>query len=253
MGRRWSQQAWWAERIAVRLAVLGALLRPVPSARGQTAPALTPFAAAKAEALLRTKLSCLGCHRLHGEGGRLAPALDDVRQRRDPGYIAAIIRNPQQLRPGVAMPRIRMPESDRLLITQYLSGTGRLPDSGAGRAGSPSVQAAAATAANGRVDGAALYATWCAGCHGAGGAGNGPNAAALPVPPANHTDRRRMSARTDDALYDIIDGGGAIMNQHVRMPAFGGSLSSAEMQALVRHLRTLCRCTGPTWATDGTP
>ncbi|MEI6740428.1 MAG: c-type cytochrome [Gemmatimonadaceae bacterium] len=237
--------SWWT----VGAASLCGLLLSAPTARGQGSTALSPFATAKAEALLRTKLSCLGCHQLHGEGGRLAPALDAVHQRRDPAYIAAIIRNPQQLRPGIAMPRIRMPESDLLLITSYLTGPGQVGR--AGVAGSPPATSAASTSS--RVDGAALYATWCAGCHGAGGAGNGPNASALPVPPANHTDRRRMSARTDAALYDIIDGGGAIMNQHVRMPAFGGTLSSAEMQALVRHLRTLCRCTGPSWSTDGPP
>ena len=83
---------------------------------------LSPFATAKATTLLREKYGCLGCHRLGEEGGQLAPALHDVRTRRDAAYIAAIIRNPQQARPGAAMPRTRMPEADRALITRFLGG-----------------------------------------------------------------------------------------------------------------------------------
>ena len=83
---------------------------------------LSPFATAKATTLLRDKYGCLGCHRLGEEGGQLAPALHDVRTRRDAAYIAAIIRNPQQVRPGAAMPRTRMPEADRTLITRLLGG-----------------------------------------------------------------------------------------------------------------------------------
>jgi mono/diheme cytochrome c family protein len=60
-----------------------------------------------------------------------------------------------------------------------------------------------------------------------------------------------MSARPDDALYDTIAGGGAIMNRSARMPAFGTTLSPAQIRALVRHIRTLCRCTGPAWSSDG--
>ena len=85
------------------------------------------------------------------------------------------------------------------------------------------------------------------------GQGNGPNAKALPVPPARHADAATMSRRPDDSLYDTIDGGGAIMNRSARMPAFGGSLSPIQIRALVTHIRSLCRCAGPAWSRDGTP
>jgi mono/diheme cytochrome c family protein len=39
-----------------------------------------------------------------------------------------------------------------------------------------------------------------------------------------------------------------VMNRSARMPAFGATLSAAEIRALVRHIRTLCRCEGPTWS-----
>ncbi len=60
-----------------------------------------------------------------------------------------------------------------------------------------------------------------------------------------------MSRRSDDALFDAIAGGGAIMNKSPRMPAFGETLSHGEIQSLVRHIRALCKCAGPAWSTDG--
>jgi hypothetical protein len=39
-----------------------------------------------------------------------------------------------------------------------------------------------------------------------------------------------------------------VMNRSPRMPPFGGSLTSGEIRALVRHIRTLCRCEGPAWS-----
>jgi hypothetical protein len=41
------------------------------------------------------------------------------------------------------------------------------------------------------------------------------------------------------------------MNRSPRMPAFGGSLTPDEIHSLVRHIRELCDCQGPTWARDG--
>ncbi len=206
---------------------------------------LSPFASAKATTLLREKYGCLGCHRLGGEGGQLAPALHDVRARRDAAYIAAIIRDPQQVRPGAAMPRTRMPETDRALITRLLGGDVANRDVAARDVTAPPSPAPADT------NGATLYRTWCAGCHGITGRGDGPNAKALPVPPARHADAATMSQRPDDTLYDTIDGGGAIMNRSARMPAFGGSLSRTQIRALVAHIRSLCRCAGPAWSRDG--
>jgi mono/diheme cytochrome c family protein len=213
----------------------------------QASPPLSPFAKQKAETLLAKKYSCLGCHRLGAEGGVIAPRLDDVRTRRDAAYIAQMITDPQRTRPGAVMPRIRMPESDRTLLIRYLGGDPaavRSPVAVAPVALPPVAAPPVAVDTNG----ARLYATWCASCHGATGAGNGPNAKALPVAPARHNDATRMGARADDSLYDTIDGGGAIMNRHVRMPAFGGSLTPPQIRALVRHIRTLCRCEGPAWS-----
>ena len=78
------------------------------------------FAKAKAEALLRDHLPCLGCHKLNGEGGTIGPDLTTVRQRRSAAYVAAMIEDPQRVVPGSLMPRTLMPSSTRELITRYL-------------------------------------------------------------------------------------------------------------------------------------
>jgi mono/diheme cytochrome c family protein len=206
-------------------------------------PVLSAFARAKAESLLRDHLPCLGCHGLRGEGGTIGPDLTTVRERRSTGYIAAIIADPQRVVPGSAMPRTAMPPSTRALITRYLASQPGSAD-GAAPASRP------APNASGRPDGPALYARWCAACHGPTGRGDGPNASSLPVKPAAHASREAMSARPDDSLFDTIAAGGAVMNRSPRMPAFGATLSAAEIRALVRHIRTLCRCEGPGWSRD---
>ena len=205
----------------------------------QPAP-LTPFARQKAERLLRDKLACLGCHRIGGQGGMIAPNLDDVRLRRDPAYIAGIIADPSQVRPGAVMPKSRLSESERTLIIRYFGG-----DPTAVR-NAPVLSPVVAN-----TNAPVLYERWCAACHGLTGKGDGLNAQYLPVAPARHADAVATSLRSDDALFDTIYGGGVIMNRSARMPAFGESLSENEIRALVRHIRILCRCEGPRWSRDG--
>ncbi len=208
---------------------------------------ISPFAARKAESMLRSRLPCLGCHALYGEGGQIGPDLTTVRERRSAAYVAAMVADPQRVVPGSVMPRTAMPEAIRELIIRFLTG---LPaTTPAPEAPLPTSVEAPATAV---VDGASLYAHWCAACHGTRGKGDGPNAKALLVPPAQHASRRAMELRSDDALYDAIAGGGAVMNRSPRMPAFGATLTDREIRALVAHIRTLCGCVGPAWSRDGT-
>lgn len=221
------------------LLLLVALLAPIPSASGQMPT--SPFLAHKAEVLLRDHLPCLGCHAFGEEGGRLAPDLRTVRARRSAEYIAAIIDAPQQVVPGSMMPRTMMLPATRETIVHYLQS---LP--GDGRAG-PATDTRRPAAVG--SEGASLYATWCASCHGQRGGGDGSNARYLPVKPAVHADASAMRLRPDDALYDTIAGGGAIMNRSPRMPAYGETLSDVQIRSLVAYIRELCRCVGPTWST----
>lgn len=233
-------------RIPLRLTLFAVpLLAWTSSARAQ-AVALAPgapsaFARAKAESLLRDHLPCLGCHKLNGDGGTIGPDLTTVRERRSSAYVASMIADPQRVVPGSVMPRTAMPASTRDLITRYLA-------SQPGNAEGAAPVNAPPPGTSGAPNGATLYAKWCAACHGETGRGDGPNARSLPVKPAVHSSREAMSARPDDSLFDTIAAGGAVMNRSPRMPAFGATLSPAEIRALVRHIRTLCGCEGPAWS-----
>ena len=201
---------------------------------------LSPFAERKAVTILRQQSSCLGCHELNGEGGRLGPSLSDVGTRRSAAYIRAMIDDPQRVAPGAAMPRPRLDSATRALITTYLS---RNASSGSHPAPVAQRQTPALAARD-------IYMKWCSGCHGPSGAGDGPNARYLPVKPAAHRDAAAMGARPDDSLFDAIAGGGAIMGKSPRMPAFAGTLTSAEIRSLVGYIRTLCSCAAPAWSRD---
>ena len=206
-----------------------------------SAQSLTPFAERKALTILRQQASCLGCHELDGEGGRLAPLLTDVGKRRSAAYIRAMIDDPQRVVPGAAMPKPRLDSTSKALIAAYLSREASpepvpVPQLGLNRSPVP--------------DPRSLYVKWCSGCHGPQGAGDGPNARYLPVKPAAHRDAAAMATRPDDSLFDAIAAGGAIMGKSPRMPAFAGTLTSAEIRGLVAYIRTLCACSAPAWSRD---
>lgn len=227
-----------ARSTAARAALLALLT--VPTVVG--AQSVSAFSKLKAERLIREQLPCLGCHKLNGDGGTIGPDLTTVRERRSPAYIAQMIADPQRVVPGAIMPRTPMPAATRELVARYLAS---LPGDGSAAPATADRRPSATTPA---PDGAQLYAKWCAACHGATGGGDGPNASSLPVRPAVHSSRDAMAARPDDSLFDTIAAGGAVMNRSPRMPAFGATLSPAEIRSLVRHIRTLCRCEGPEWS-----
>lgn len=246
---------------------------------------LSPYRAAKADALLRRRLPCLGCHRLAGRGGRIGPALDDVADRRPGGYVLGVIENPGDHAPGTVMPRVPMPSGRAELLASHLLGrsdppaadsapspaaTDSVPGEGEGArrrgylslvdhpirapeahearrdTGSPASPGSAPAGPGGE----ALYRGACAACHGVRGRANGFNARYLPVRPTPHASADLMARRTDATLFDGTHAGGRILGRSHFMPPFGASLDRDEIWALVRHIRELCDCRGPAWARD---
>lgn len=254
--------------------VTRALARYLAAKRAVEAPSwtprqLSPFAMAKAETLLREQWSCLGCHRLGDDGGRVGPPLDGIAQRLRPEYVRALIADPSRLAPHAIMPG-SFEQPDRLdLIASFLLRR-KAPWRGAERVEGVALRAArwqASRFAQGQPpdaqnqppdpsrtsyeSGRTIYESQCAPCHGEDGGGDGFNAPFLPAGPQVHRDGAVMSLVADDALYDGIYAGGRIMGKSHRMPAFGPSLDDAELRATVAYVRRLCQCSGPAWSTDG--
>ena len=211
-----------------------------------TSAVLSPFAMRKAEVLLRDRWSCLGCHQLGDDGGRIGPRLDGVAQRLRPEYVRAMIKDPSHLVPGTIMPG-SFEQRDRLdLIASYLLQRDA-PWTGSERVVGLPLSAAAAPLAPGE----SAYRAKCAPCHGEKGGGDGFNASYLPVAPTVHRDSAAISVRPDDTLYDGVYAGGRVLGKSHRMPAFGPSMSDGEIREVVAYIRELCGCRGPSWSRDG--
>lgn len=104
------------------------------------------------------------------------------------------------------------------------------------------VAAMVAPPANAGESGKALYKTYCWQCHGMNADGMGVNIRDMSVQPRDHTDTKKMAARSDDELFKVIKEGGQAISKSVLMPAWQGVLSDDEIHSLVRYLRELCNC-----------
>lgn len=89
----------------------------------------------------------------------------------------------------------------------------------------------------GAARGERLYYAYCAECHGRDGRGSW-RAALFLLRPGNLADKARLSAHSDQYLFDIIKHGGSPVGRP-GMPAFGYHISDPDIQALVAFLRTL--------------
>jgi cytochrome c oxidase cbb3-type subunit III len=90
----------------------------------------------------------------------------------------------------------------------------------------------------------ANYRLYCAQCHGTLGTGAGINqtSGGLAVSPRDHTDAAAMSKLSDEEIRLAISDGGDAVQKSELMPAWGKTLTAAEIDELVLYLRTLCKC-----------
>jgi len=80
-----------------------------------------------------------------------------------------------------------------------------------------------------------VYYGFCASCHGVEGRGSW-QAALFLVRPGDLTDSNRITARSDQYLFDIIKHGGSPIGRP-GMPAFGSTLSDEDITLLVQYVR----------------
>lgn len=82
------------------------------------------------------------------------------------------------------------------------------------------------------AQGAALFATHCAGCHGPGGKGDGPAGKDLNPPPSDMTDAFHARYYSDAGRVHIVRNG----SPGTAMAGFQGTLKDEEILAVYRHV-----------------
>ncbi len=95
------------------------------------------------------------------------------------------------------------------------------------------------------ADGEKLFKFYCAQCHGLDGGGKGPNVTKdFPVDPRNFTKADEMNKLSNADMKNVILKGGPVASKSPMMPPWGKTLNNEEIDALVKHLRVLCKCEG---------
>ncbi len=63
---------------------------------------------------------CQGCHAANGLGGAVGPKLDGVARRYTPEQMDAWLKDPQAIKPGTAMPNLKLPDATRAELVTWL-------------------------------------------------------------------------------------------------------------------------------------
>ena len=69
---------------------------------------------------LYERFGCMGCHRIHGEGGAVGPDLSYVGDQRDRDWLIKHFRDPQSTSPGSIMPKFPLDEQELNDLTAYM-------------------------------------------------------------------------------------------------------------------------------------
>ena len=102
-----------------------------------------------------------------------------------------------------------------------------------------------AMAPAGAAEAEKVYKFYCAQCHGLAGKGDGPNVTKdFPVSPRNFTDAKEMDKLSNADLKNVILDGGPSVSKSPMMPPWGKTLTVEQVDGLIGHLRTLCKCKG---------
>ena len=95
------------------------------------------------------------------------------------------------------------------------------------------------------ADAKQLFDFYCAQCHGLTGKGDGPNVTKdFATDPRNFTDAAEMDKLSDADIKNVILDGGPSASKSELMPPWGKTLTTAEVDQLVKYLRQLCKCKG---------
>ncbi|GAB4471353.1 MAG: hypothetical protein Kow00124_08320 [Anaerolineae bacterium] len=236
------QHADWAQ-VEARVAELGltpptAAVMEIPDALLAEIAAL-PGGDSLSRGLTIYAENCVGCHGGQAEGTSLAPALDTPELRATSAEeLTRLI--------SYGVPGTLMAGWDRALDAQQIADVvgliqqwNVLAEAGLEM---PQVEAVATPATPEMIAaGEQLFAVACTACHGVGGYGS-------PMAPALN-NQTFLSETPDAAIYQII----ALGVPGTMMPAWGGRLTDADINALVAYLRSLEGSAPPVAPSGWTP
>jgi mono/diheme cytochrome c family protein len=63
---------------------------------------------------------CPTCHKIAGKGGKLAPDLSNVGNRRDEAWLVKYLPNPKSINPKNVMPPVKLGDADMKALIAYL-------------------------------------------------------------------------------------------------------------------------------------
>ncbi len=66
------------------------------------------------------KSICVSCHAMEGQGGKVGPALDEVHKKYDEAALDRWLADPQAVKPGTAMPNLKLSPEVRKELTGWL-------------------------------------------------------------------------------------------------------------------------------------
>lgn len=89
------------------------------------------------------------------------------------------------------------------------------------------------------------YDWYCAQCHDSTGGGDGiNNVDSLPVGPMDLSSPKEMAKFKDAQIIQTLTHGGPVNNLDTLMPPWGNRLTEAEIEELMRYVRSLCKVDG---------
>lgn len=202
----------------------------------------------EAQALAHER-GCLGCHRIGGRGGEAGPALDGVGRKPVGGlkfdavrgtptlanYMRQHFLDPTGVVVGSLMPALTGDEAEADLLTSYVLflRSRPLPPEFLPKA---RIRRDLLQEPQPSLSGAQLFGAFCAGCHGPDGRGRTYGNLDVHFPAIGSADFLDVAP---DALIERTLRIGRPGRRMPALAASGGSLSDADVAAIVAHMRTL--------------
>ena len=194
----------------------------------------------KMEAELGSELfieySCLGCHQIKGEegkliGGPISTTLFDAGNRYTLDWLSRFTENPQDFTPhsGEYLADISMRKARHLIgyvMTLGVKDFKFYEPWTSKEFKNTDIES-----------GAKVYKEYCMQCHGKNGGGDGLGAKGLEPKPAVHKELS-LNDYSDDYLYNLIFYGGKSVGKSTNMPDWGMTLSKQNVADVIAYLRS---------------